>query len=704
MKIRIELLSDLCTTSAETYNSLINEDITYDKYGIPYIPAKRIKGCIREAAIELMEFGIIDNEKFNVIFGGTADKQTAFWINNAKITHYDEYIRDINNFGHSEITRPQNVIKRFVYIRKQTSVDKDSGVAKESSLRTIRVIKKGLVFEAECGKLSEGFDIDIFRKCVSLVKHIGMSRTRGLGLVNMTLEGDVSTQKDNNHIRIKKSELGGFNKIHYKVYLKSSMICKSPVGNQAISQDYIAGSKILGLIAGSMNKDDYAKIMDNDGIIVSNAYIVNNGSRCVPAKVSLQKQKDQTYDDSGKMVIYNMIYEPDVNGKQMTAVGISYIDKDNMKVSVDTQISYHHKRPDDKSIGRATGKDNSSFYQLASICAGQTFAGYIYADKNNAEKILEALQNLGEIRMGYGRNSEFGAVDFYIDKVEPIEEKKKMLKEVDITFLSDVILYNDNGMLSMEKSVLENYLKAITGSNDIEIENAFFNYVTIGGYNVTWNKRKPVFNAIGKGSVIRIKSSDGINVGKLKNQHYIGERTYEGYGEMQIEEVKNTSEVSILKEQNKEYVGKADNIDKTGIINELLVVEFEKKIYAYIVDNVINKLREDLKKDSNNIADLNTALAKLRLIYKDVATYEDMMNQINGLVMTNKRNICEELCKKVVPEDIANLQKKAIKQAYNMDILVDYKDGELYKKVYGIYISELKYLVKIFMEQEESYE
>ena len=55
MKIKIELLSDLCTASGEAHNSLIDSDVTYDEWGIPYIPAKRLKGCIREAALELVE-------------------------------------------------------------------------------------------------------------------------------------------------------------------------------------------------------------------------------------------------------------------------------------------------------------------------------------------------------------------------------------------------------------------------------------------------------------------------------------------------------------------------------------------------------------------------------------------------------------------------------------------------------------------------
>ena len=70
MKITIKLLSDLCTCSGETYNSVVDMDVVYDENGIPYIPAKRIKGCIREAALEMKErfIGLMGQE-YPVVFG-----------------------------------------------------------------------------------------------------------------------------------------------------------------------------------------------------------------------------------------------------------------------------------------------------------------------------------------------------------------------------------------------------------------------------------------------------------------------------------------------------------------------------------------------------------------------------------------------------------------------------------------------------------
>ena len=51
-QIKIELLSDLCVSDGGVYNSSLDTDICYDAYGFPFIPAKRLKGCLRECAQE----------------------------------------------------------------------------------------------------------------------------------------------------------------------------------------------------------------------------------------------------------------------------------------------------------------------------------------------------------------------------------------------------------------------------------------------------------------------------------------------------------------------------------------------------------------------------------------------------------------------------------------------------------------------------
>lgn len=500
MKIVIKLLSDLCTCSGETYNSIVDTDVTYEENGLPYIAAKRIRGCIREAALEMQEFGIISSQEYEEIFGTEGNRKSAFSLSNAYISDYETVKDDLKKTPFTELKSTQNVLNQYTALRTQTAVDLKTGVADDNSLRTIRVIRRGLTFEAECTWNKSVSRPESLGQAVSLVKHMGMSRTRGLGLVRMELTDTGSDTKKQNHVLFGKDQLSEKNKITYRITLKSPVICKSPQGNQAATQDYIAGSKVLGLIAGALGKDVYQKIsIQGEELIVSNGYPVYKEKRCVPARISLQKVKDQSYEKDGTMCIKDMLLlksPKEIEGKQMTPANISYIDENGTVIDVSTQISYHHQRPADKSTGHATGMDGSSFYQLASISEGQSFCGYIYADREQAEQIMEAISACGEIRMGYGRSSEFGAVDFTFTSVEPVHTVSKICTDAIVTLAADVLLYNEKGMLTTDIRVLEKSLEEMTGTK-LELSHPFLKFETIGGFNVTWQRRKPVFYALG---------------------------------------------------------------------------------------------------------------------------------------------------------------------------------------------------------------
>ena len=141
--LRIDLLSDLCSGSGDTYNSSIDTDIVYDDFGLPYIPAKRIKGCIRESLLELIEFGVFDQRMMIDLFGN-ADKESSFSLSDARLEHYSDYVHDLKIKGENR----QFVLDLFTYSRTQTAIDHETGTAKEDYLRTKRVLKRGLTFKA----------------------------------------------------------------------------------------------------------------------------------------------------------------------------------------------------------------------------------------------------------------------------------------------------------------------------------------------------------------------------------------------------------------------------------------------------------------------------------------------------------------------------------------------------------------------------
>lgn len=151
-------------------------------------------------------------------------------------------------------------------------------MADENSLRTLRVVNKGLVFEAKCEMRGSEEEKEILKQAVSLVKHMGMARTRGLGLVDLTVAEEQ--EKHAAHVKINKEQLGEYNKLRYRIHLKSAMICKSAKGNQAETQDYIAGSKVLGLLVEALGESKYQELVKQDTeLIVTNAYITSQGQQ-----------------------------------------------------------------------------------------------------------------------------------------------------------------------------------------------------------------------------------------------------------------------------------------------------------------------------------------------------------------------------------------------------------------------------------------
>lgn len=673
MEISIKLLSDLCCYSGEVYNTTVDTDVVYDDYGLPYIPAKRLKGCIREAALELYEMGLMPH--YNAIFGKEGSDASAFTISNARLENYDAKVKELKQFEKTDFVNQRNVLSLFTYLRTQTAVDTNTGTAIENSLRTLRVLKKGLIFHADVDLENKDY-FEEFKNAVSMVKHMGVSRTRGLGLVELKVENSLSTSVD--HVLFKENELKDENKISYTIHLNSPLICKSAQGNQAKTEDYIVGSKVLGLIARSMGNDAYQKVMND--IVVSNAYVSLDGNRSLPGRNSLQKIKNQSYVD-GKMEIVDMMYFKNDNDKeQRTPANIDYMSDQNEVLSVEKQISYHHQRPSDKSIGRATSREGQ-FYQLASICEAQTFKGFIYANRETAKQIMDAVSKLGQVRMGYGRNSEFGQIDFTLDSVEDARNKETLIHDADLLLASDVILYNDNGMLVADVNVLKDYLNSYFGVDDIEIESPFLSYNAIGGFNVTWRRKKQIFSALSKSSCMKIHSDTGFKA-SYNHSYFVGERVSEGFGEIVLEKTKENDRVCVYKPVEEERsLNKDANLD---IMNELLEKELEKRMDE--------RVRDVVAKNSMSLDQLNPALSKMRLLFRTKSDYNEMKNEFEQLESANKgkrTNLMKDL-----PMDVLSDLEKEIQDEY-ANFKLRWSEEKKFRKLYSAYIRELKYRVKV---------
>jgi CRISPR type III-B/RAMP module RAMP protein Cmr1 len=205
IKMTIELLSDTLSGSGEGFGAIIDTDIQYDKCGIPFISAKRIKGCLRNSLNDLLEMpavskarGIKDEEErnkmLNSIFGSKGSIQSSsFEISDFVVEDY-EIVKSWFNYlknHYTSIFSNEKILSTYTNIRKQTRVD-GLGIAVKHSLRTSRVANKGLKFSAEItidnmNKVNEEY---LALACANL-RRIGIKRNRGLGEIRCSLEGDI---------------------------------------------------------------------------------------------------------------------------------------------------------------------------------------------------------------------------------------------------------------------------------------------------------------------------------------------------------------------------------------------------------------------------------------------------------------------------------------------------------------------------------
>ena len=209
----IELLSDALIGSGEGWGATIDADIVFDELGLPYIPGKRIKGCLRDSATEVLDmfekaqikncFDLSrENTKrefklINSIFGRSGQETpSSIYCDNLYIPDYENvraWFEYLSSEYPSIITRDA-VLSTFTYIRQQTRINKD-GIAEDYSLRTIRVIKKGNSFQGSI-TIEDDSAVDLLNLACRNLRRIGTKRTRGFGEVKCRLYENKENKKE----------------------------------------------------------------------------------------------------------------------------------------------------------------------------------------------------------------------------------------------------------------------------------------------------------------------------------------------------------------------------------------------------------------------------------------------------------------------------------------------------------------------------
>lgn len=205
-KLYMKLLSDAIIASDKGYGAIIDTDVVFDEVGLPYIPAKRLKGVLKESAEILSNIFKQAGINFNIdiydIFGSqgnvSLETEAKFIVPNLYIEEYEKtrdffhllFSDELNgNTNRSQFKiLKEDVIDFFTNARMHTAIDSELGKTKKHSLRSTRVINKNTVF-SNSFQIDEKYINQLIYIC-NAAKNIGSKRNRGFGEVKFYVKDE----------------------------------------------------------------------------------------------------------------------------------------------------------------------------------------------------------------------------------------------------------------------------------------------------------------------------------------------------------------------------------------------------------------------------------------------------------------------------------------------------------------------------------
>ena len=711
----IELLSDLSVSDGGVYNSSIDTDICYDQLGLPYIPAKRIKGCLRECAGELNDWGIIIPT--GRIFGKGGDQAGTVRFSSAYLQDYEKYRSTILENQGTILTHPQNVLREFSYIRTQTAVNHETGTALDQSLRRMRTAHKGLHFEAELMMPEE--DFTYVSQCCRVLKHMGAARTRGLGEVSVTIR--KAQEKHAAGETAPYPWLEGSTRLEYEITLLEPLLCKHVRGEEKTA-DYIEGSRILGLIAQGSKEDGgmtFVELMAEGELICSNAYLASEGVRLTPVPACYYSVKNQTGGFVDKTC--DGFGDKTEDNRQLSRMKQCYVMEDTegrlVCRTVGIEERYHHRRPEDKAVGRAIGgkEEDGALYLISAMSAGQRFRGYIEGTPGQIHRVYEYLKGRFKIRLGAGRSAEYGSAEFKITGLGHADQplsgnlwgrgtssadggscipEKCTGKNIVVKLEAPLILYGDNAAYTTDREILIQEILCALGlrREDIDLTECYIKTMMTGGYNVTWGMKKPVLEAFDMGTVICFRMKEPAGIPDCAHL-WLGERVSEGFGEVTVRRtIPGNGERTILR--RKEQTGR-DWIDVSGssFLTRLAGHLFSDYVEAEAIGAADDKREAWCEKDA-----VNPTIANMLLICGGRESFE-AVSAACGERFDKKSGGKEEKwdtsaailedCKKGAEGILASFETDCGVKGYRCG------EDQIRKMFLQAYLQEIKYILKL---------
>lgn len=591
MQIRLTLLSDTLSGSGEGMAGVIDTDSTFDEYGFPFIPAKRIKGILKESALEYRE--AINNadlsEKIEALFGKSGSNFTkSLKLTNGYLENYAELkdlmaricaLKETERNKYLAYFNPENIRRQYSCSRIQTTIERKTKTAKDDTLRQFRVLKNGLsfLFDLNFSRKPDKDEIELLETACKVTRHMGLARTRGMGDVRLELLNEQidAARPDNERHTSTSGQSSDVAYLPYLIKTDAQLIASSIVGgNNVVSYPYIPGCLILGVFAGKFirkklkskyvnaHKDDAFRRLFLEGRVqYANAYITDadlNKLLPVPGSFVRKKDNDIYYDLACKDDWEKVTIADDIQTQKLAEhfCRINNNEDDGpcsiLRLNPATEMEYHHQRPKDRSIGHARENehDPGEFFQFEVLKKNQCFKGMITGTPGDLAKLKNLIPDNSTVHLGKSRTAQYGnakisyeAAGEFTGEIPKENENIRSDDSFVITLTSPMILQNENGHYLPDPAIFLKELKKrlnITSADSLKISDSgnasFLRFIKVGGFMAKWGLPRQQALALDAGSVIicEYTGDADISIVDVEKSGY-GERVEQGFGRVIVD-------------------------------------------------------------------------------------------------------------------------------------------------------------------------
>lgn len=584
--LKITLRSDLCMSSGYTWAGAVDSDICYDEYGLPYLPARRLKGSMKKAA-ESSLYSILSPGVLEKMFGRPgAGGVEGITMDSARLEGYEkireafEELRRTDRFLNKYLEK-EKVLECFTRVLGQTKLE--DGTASDRSLRYIRVLnakspldRKPLVFLAEVSFEDEDGTVEKgLSMAARATRNLGLRRNRGLGSVTCELIG----VKEESEGPVRNAEAGdAMAVISYTVRNTAPLLLCA--GANDISENYISGQSVLGRLAanylslpGKSAEDEIFRELFLQGkAIFTNLMPVQSGQVYYPAPFYLKRLKR-----TKKLVNTLLPYERESmdrafsqeegNQAQKLKGKFAHIGEQTAVHEVSKCVVYHYSRTQKTREGQ-----EGLLYSLEAVKENQRFSGKICFPQKYAG-LMEQLLTQKELRFGKSKGAEYGkCILESLDITEAKEERFPVSKGelFAVILLSDSVFFSENDYTINYDEIYKKIAEELQISKEKDVKKSMMRTKELFGYQTKWNLRKAPVPAVAAGSVFVYKAAENMTI----QNRFIGEKNGEGCGQIRLERLADMA--YIVEEKQEQKAAEEMNAATAAVLQPLIGLVAEK--------------------------------------------------------------------------------------------------------------------------------